>query len=333
MGFMNCCSTRVLFITFFLVCAIEAQSQTKVFNVIDYGAAANGQSDNSGAFFQAWKEACRWKGNTRVYIPAGTYFLRPVTFIGPCYGFMEFMIIGILKAPSDSAAIFTDKWINFQYVSNLTVAGGGVLDGQGAAAWQQSQCNKKTDCQTFPISLRFDFVTDSRVQSIQSINSKKNHIMLYGCERMNLTDITILAPGDSPNTDGIKIGKSQHIRITNATISTGDDCVAIISGSKDVYISNVFCGPGHGISVGSLGKYRDEDDVLGINVKNCIFNGTTNGLRLKTWASPYATKASDFTFQDIIMNNVENPIIIDQNYCPHPPCTLQVFLPSPPFIF
>ncbi|WMV59365.1 hypothetical protein MTR67_052750, partial [Solanum verrucosum] len=34
-----------------------------------------------------------------------------------------------------------------------------------------------------------------------------------------------------------------------------------------------------------------------------------NGVRIKTWARPN-------NFQHVVMNNVQNPIIIDQNYCP-----------------
>lgn len=37
-------------------------------------------------------------------------------------------------------------------------------------------------------------------------------------------------------------------------ITTGDDCVSIQTGCSGVYIHNVNCGPGHGISIGGLGR-------------------------------------------------------------------------------
>ncbi|GAY31703.1 hypothetical protein CUMW_287090, partial [Citrus unshiu] len=88
--------------------------------------------------------------------------------------------------------------------------------------------------------------------------------------------------------------------------------------------SDVSCGPGHGISVGSLGKYKKEEDVVGLTVINCTFTGTSNGVRIKTWPDSEDGKASNFTFEDLFMNNVENPIVIDQEYCPHNQCNIKV---------
>lgn len=134
---------------------------------------------------------------------------------------------------------------------------------------------------------------------------------------MILNKITISAPSDSPNTDGIKISQSKGIRIRNSNIATGDDCIAMISGTRNVRISRVICGPGHGISVGSLGKDEDEEDVEDIVVRNCTFYGTSNGVRIKSWANAMSKplKASRFAFVDLIMDNVQHPIIIDQQYC------------------
>lgn len=67
-------------------------------------------------------------------------------------------------------------------------------------------------------------------------------------------------------------------------------------------------------SVGSLGKLPKELDVQGVIVKNCTLQGTTNGLRIKTYPASDPSRASGMLFQDIIMGNVENPIIIDQSY-------------------
>lgn len=78
---------------------------------------------------------------------------------------------------------------------------------------------------------------------------------------------------------------------------------------------------GHGISIGSLGRDHENDYVQGLSIRNCTFTGTENGVRIKTWSPSLNSLASDIRFEDILMQNVSNPIIIDQEYCPRPPCT------------
>lgn len=74
-------------------------------------------------------------------------------------------------------------------------------------------------------------------------------------------------------------------------------------------------------SIGSLGKYQDEDNVAHIKVKNCTVTGTTNGLRIKTWPGTSTTsEAFNITFENIKLDNVSRPIIIDQEYCPNSQC-------------
>lgn len=143
---------------------------------------------------------------------------------------------------------------------------------------------------------------------------------IFACKGLELDQIYIKAPADSPNTDGIHIGSSSHINISDSMIATGDDCISMSPGSTNITMTNIKCGPGHGISVGSLGAQPDEEDVGGLTVRNCTFTGTQNGVRIKTWARPYASNVFDLTFENINMVNVNNPIIIDQQYCPGGNC-------------
>ncbi|XP_011006467.1 PREDICTED: exopolygalacturonase clone GBGE184-like [Populus euphratica] len=66
--------------------------------------------------------------------------------------------------------------------------------------------------------------------------------------------------------------------------------------------------------VGSLGKYKNEEDVSGIVVTNCTLFNTTNGVRIKSYAASDPSQALNITFKDITMDSVKNPIIIDQKY-------------------
>lgn len=83
-------------------------------------------------------------------------------------------------------------------------------------------------------------------------------------------------------------------------------------------------------SVGSLGKYLNEGDVSGLVVRDCTMTGTMNGIRIKTCPnSPGRSAATNMTFENIVMRNVTNPIIIDQSYCPFTSCTSMVINHKP----
>ncbi|OMP08746.1 Glycoside hydrolase, family 28, partial [Corchorus capsularis] len=169
-------------------------------------------------------------------------------------------------------------------------------------------------------TLRFDFVNKSTINRITSINSKNAHFNIFASHDITIQNVTLSAPGDSPNTDGIKIADSTGIQIFDSNIGTGDDCVAMLPGVENINISNVNCGPGHGISIGSLGGKPNEKNVTHITVRNSNLTGTLCGLRIKTRPLPYSSIVSDLTFENINVNNVTNPILIDQNYCPSHKC-------------
>ena len=163
-------------------------------------------------------------------------------------------------------------------------------------------------------SLKFRNLKNLEVSGITSVNSKAFHMFLVKTEFVNIHNIKLLAPAESPNTDGIHLSNADHVSITNSKMATGDDCVSIGRGSNNVTIQGIICGPGHGISIGSLGKYKKEEDVSGIHVSNCTMIETDNGLRIKTWGGSDPSRAADIKFENIQMQSVKNPIIIDQNY-------------------
>ncbi|GLU23861.1 hypothetical protein SLE2022_398370 [Rubroshorea leprosula] len=301
-----------------LQCLNQVQART-YFSVLQFGACADGKTDNSKAFMAAWNQACNLLGENGVLIPAGVFLLRPVVFRGPCKGPVVFQIRGVLKAPTDKASLL-DHWISFQYIDQLMINGGGSLDGEGASAWPLNNCSKDPNCSPLPVSMRLDFVTNSRISSITSINSKNFHFNIFACKNITISRIRISAPEDSPNTDGIHLGSSTDIRILDSVFDTGDDCISMGPGSKNININNVHCGPGHGISIGSLGGSQMDADVTGIVVRNCSLVGTSNGIRIKTWAPSYPLLLSNLTFEQIKLRNVSNPIFIDQQYCPSRTC-------------
>ncbi|KAJ8639669.1 hypothetical protein MRB53_016363 [Persea americana] len=73
-----------------------------------------------------------------------------------------------------------------------------------------------------------------------------------------------------------------------------DDCISILGNTSFVRIKDITCGPGHGVSIGSLGKYNSCSQVYDVMVDgNKIFN-TENGVKDQDMAgtSPVACSAS-----------------------------------------
>lgn len=80
-----------------------------------------------------------------------------------------------------------------------------------------------------------------------SLNSQMFHIVINGCQDVLIQGVKVIAAGNSPNTDGIHVQFSKNVAIFDTSIKTGDDCVSIGPGTKDLWMERIFCGPGHGI--------------------------------------------------------------------------------------
>ncbi|KAK4768735.1 hypothetical protein SAY86_026885 [Trapa natans] len=309
------------FIFFFLVLAKEgrAQGADRIFDIRKFGAIGDGKSDSSKAIQDAFASACNAAGGrSRIVVPLGTFVVKSAVFNGPCKGWIEFSVGGIIKALA--GPVNDDGWVVFRHIDGLAITGNGKFDGLGQSAWNFNNCKKNPNCRDLPTSIQLEFIENSVVSGISSLNSKYFHIKILQSNSITIDGVGITAPENSPNADGIHISNSQNIRILNSIISTGDDCVSMGAGSTNILVYNVTCGPGHGISIGSLGKYDNEADVNGITVDKCTLSGTSNGLRIKTWPSDVQMTAYNITFNDVVMDNTYNPIIIDQQYCSSKGC-------------
>ncbi|KAM3288579.1 polygalacturonase-2 isoform X1 [Capsicum chacoense] len=294
------------------------ENKVKLIDVSSFGAKGDGNTDDTKAFEQAWQDAC--SSNTPVNFVVQqnkNYLLKNVHFLGPCKSFISMQIFGTLEASDNMSDYNNDRrhWILFENVENLVVGGGGTINGNGNIWWQNScKINKNLPCKDTPTALTFYNCNKLKVKNLKIKNAQQIHVSFETCTNVEASNLMINSPENSPNTDGIHVANTHNIQISSATIGTGDDCISITSGSQKVHATDITCGPGHGISIGSLGSGNSEAHVSDINVYGAKFYGTTNGLRIKTWQGGSGS-ASNIKFQHIDMEGVENPIIIDQNYC------------------
>ncbi|XP_042423646.1 polygalacturonase ADPG1-like [Zingiber officinale] len=265
------------------------------FDVINYGAIGDGKTDDSQAFLRAWAAVCKDASATPSVLNIGfkTFLINAVlNFMGPCKpSSITVQITGVIVAP-----------------------GTGIIDGKGQAWWDKC----RSGCILGPAQVLMNGCNNLVVKGLKLVNSQRSHLAITNCNDVLLSQLTITSPGDSPNTDGIDVSNSRRIRIEWSTIATGDDCIAINRGTYQINITGIACGPGHGISIGSLGKDKSSsEEVTDVIVKQCNFTRTTNGVRIKTWQGGVGF-ASRIIFEDINFISTRNPIIIDQTYCDKP---------------
>ncbi|KAF8083043.1 hypothetical protein N665_0794s0004 [Sinapis alba] len=301
--------------TILVLCLLGYSGNAEVFT-----AGGPPGSDITPALLKAFTSACQAPAPSQVLIPKGDFKLGEIVMTGPCKSPIEITLQGNVKADGGSTT-GKDRWVVFEKINGFKLNGGGTFDGEGNAAWKANNCHKTFECKKLPISVRFDFVDNAEIKDITSLDAKNFHFNVISGKNMTFDNIKIIAPAESPNTDGIHLGRCEGVKILNTKIATGDDCISVGDGMKNLLIEKVVCGPGHGISVGSLGRYDWEQDVTDIRVIKCTLEGTDNGLRIKTWPSAACTTtAAGIHFEDITLNNVSNPILIDQEYCPWNQC-------------
>ncbi|GLT50360.1 hypothetical protein SLA2020_238500 [Shorea laevis] len=325
-----------------------------VFNVLDFGAKGDGNTDDTKAFEAAWTGACKVQASM-VNVPAGfTFLVGPVSFSGPyCQANIVFQLDGTIIAPTDSKSWGRGllQWLEFTKLKGITVQGKGIIDGRGSGWWQDSPFEDPIDDEIKliiplnntleerppmpvrnelsgkmpsikPTALRFYGSFNVTVTGIIIQNSPQFHLKFDNCVGVVVHDMSVSSPGDSPNTDGIHLQNSKDVLIHSSNLACGDDCISIQTGCSNVYVHNVNCGPGHGISIGSLGKDNTKACVSNITVRDIMMHNTMNGVRIKTWQGGSGS-VQGVMFSNIQVSEVQLPIVIDQFYCDKRSCTNQ----------
>ncbi|KAI3771651.1 hypothetical protein L6452_02817 [Arctium lappa] len=294
------------------------------FDVFDYGATGFGEDDDSQAFMDAWRDACNGEteGEAGVIVPeVGSFLLNPIMFYGPCNPqIIHFIILGTIIAPGSPTSwngLDSSQWIAFKDVTGLNVYGSGLVNGQGKRWWDQScryHPNKDGCTKLAPTVFKFLSCNEGTLSNLQIVNSPQTHVLIIDSKGFTVDNLMIQSPQNTPNTDGIHIHSSHEVKITNSIIGSGDDCISIGDFTSNIYIANIICGPGHGISIGSLGKDGEMVQVENIRISDSSFKRTTNGARIKTWQVGQGN-IRHVIFENLVFDDVENPIIIDQYYC------------------
>lgn len=310
--------------------------------ITDFGAVGDGKTLNTDAFRKAIA-ACRAAGGCEVHVPAGVFVSGPIELTSKMAlvlekgatirGSEEFSDYDNSE-PQDKSNVFTKSkapslpLIRAGNLTDVAIRGEGTIDGAGLPWWQrfraeraagapqQGQVPQPGQPTAMPRPRMVWFVGCNRVlvQGVTLKDAPQFHLVPYLCHEVTIEDVRIFSPADSPNTDGIDPTGSRNVLIRRCLIDVGDDNVSFKSNPKEAPLDNVLVTDctfkhGHGASVGS----NIGGGIRNITVQNCTFEGTDNGIRIKSTRDRGGV-VENITYRDLTMKNVGVAITINLFY-------------------
>ncbi|MER5436310.1 pectinesterase family protein [Streptomyces sp. NPDC002588] len=280
-----------------------------------YGAKADGATKDTAALQKAIN-ACAGKGT--VELTAGKYLSGALTLAADMTLQLD---SGATLLASQDAADYPlsggklSPLLGGSGVNNLTITGAGTIDGQGAPWWtlinQEKAAGKTLSSRPGLVSL--NSASNVKITGITLKNAPNVNITVKKVTTSAIDGITVQAPADAPNTDGIDVWSSSGVAVTNSTIDTGDDNIAINSSSEgpshDISLSGCTILHGHGLSIGSYTSGGIHD----IDIHDNTLKGTTAGVRIKS-ARGRAGEIHAVTYKNLTMTDVRTPIQITGYY-------------------
>ena len=321
----------------------RTKAESACINVRDFYAAGDGNKDDTKAI-QMSINACPEYG--RVQIPQGVYNISPIVLKSNII--IEIMKNAVLLASTseeDYAVLpgqvpsSTGKerqecvsWegqpvsshqslFSAYHAHDIHMVGEGTVDGnaQNSTWW----INPKQRKIARPKVLFTNQCSNVFVSGITFKNSPCWHLHPYNSQNLGFYDIKIIAPKDSPNTDGCNPESCDNVEIIGAHFSVGDDAIAIKSGkmydgkfknipASNHIIRNCLMEFAHGAVV--LGSEMS-GGVKDLSVTQCLFKNTDRGLRIKTRRGRGKDAVVDgVTFENILMDGVLTPLVINMYY-------------------
>lgn len=338
--------------------AVQPAKPAWYFPVTDFGAASDGKTLCTAAIQKAI-DACARAGGGKVIFPAGKFltgpiFLRSNVQVEVPAGTVLLGLSDFQKVPS-----IAGRWEGIDrtvYASmftaldceNISITGGGMLDGQGEAWWKAfrvvTELRRKLGLTerepenppgaplqwARPRMINLYRCKNVVIRGIHVLNSPSWNIHPVLCENIVIDQVTVISPEEAPNTDGIDPDSCRNMRISNCYLSVGDDCITIKSGykfrkdgknipSENIVVTNCIFARGHGgVGIGS----ETSGGVRDVTVSNCVCEGTDRGIRFKT-ARSRGNVVENFRAVNFDMRGVGDAISVTMLYNESDPRTPQ----------
>ncbi len=262
---------------------------------------------------------------------ANAFILQPITLPAGVTMIVdpEITIYGSIKStdyPCSSSSFCTpliDVAANTAPAPGSGIMGDGVIDGRGGTtltdlhkSWWGTGSDARPRLVYLSSNANTQPADNFTMYKITLKNSPKFEFSGIG-NNLTIWGVKVIAPPDSPNTDGIDPSSSQNITITNSYISTGDDMIAMKAGNghiANVTISNNHLYSGHGITIGSeTNAGLNNMLVIGDAIDNGFGGSSADSLRIKSDTSR-GGEVYDVLYKNICIANGGDTIVIDPYY-------------------
>ncbi|KAF4626191.1 hypothetical protein G7Y89_g11972 [Cudoniella acicularis] len=266
-----------------------------------YVTALGGGKDDSAGILSAAK-SCNNGGNIAL-LDAQYTISRPLdlTFLNA----VDFIIEGQVSFTPDVNYWSTNS---FQYKyqdtalfwqfggQDVNIYGGGTLNGNGQAWWDAMASDSDV---VRPILLGLMGLKGGSVSNLKMKNPPNWFNFVANSSDIIFDSMTLTSASNNSNpahnSDGWDTYRSDAVTIQNSYVSNNDDCVSFKPNSTNILVQNMQCINSHGISVGSLGQYIGEVDIVeNIYIYNASMTTSSDAARIKVWPgiSPSSTSTS-----------------------------------------
>lgn len=280
------------------------------FNVTGFGARGNDDADDTVAFRHAI-EAVRQLGSGTVTVPPGRYVLGPIDLAGNLTLRLDPAATLVFLDDPDRFPITDTRWNGVMRparrpllwadnLANVTITGGGTIDGNGARWWRPLQ--DAADAAPAPpppptttrAAMRSPSLAAAAVSRPDPGESdpalrRPPLVQLRNCQNVRIEGVTLK---DAPHV-ALHVLFSSGVQVRNVRIVSPPDAVGAVAGacvdsSRNVLIEGCRADVGAAADAVALHSGRDDDGrrmnrpTENVTVRNCVITSALGGLVIGT---------------------------------------------------
>ncbi|MFQ6647513.1 hypothetical protein Gotur_020991 [Gossypium turneri] len=321
----------------------ELPERKHVMSLKDFGGVGDGKTSNTAAFRKALDYMQRFseKGGAQLNVPQGkwltgsfnltsnfTLFLEQGAVILGSQDPEEWPIVEPLPSYGRGRERLGGRHISLIHgdgLTNVVITGNnGTIDGQGRIWWELWWNRTLNYTRGHLVELMNSH--NILISNLTFQNSPFWTIHPVYCSNVVVKGMTILAPLNAPNTDGIDPDSSTNVCIEDCYIESGDDLVAIKSGWDQYGIK--MARPSSNIKVRRISGTTPTCSGVGIGseMSGGIFNVTIENMHVWNSAAGVRIKTdkgrggyiANITIRNIMMERVKIPIRLSRGSNDHP---------------